>query len=127
MPACCRAVGARVHDDGSTLTVWLPVATSQAIVTDLATNPRIAIAMSEPISHETIQIKGRTCAVRLAGSDERNIVSQQMERLADVLEQLGMPRRVTSRISRWPAFAIDVSVDEVYDQTPGPRAGRLVR
>jgi hypothetical protein len=26
-------------------------------------------------------------------------------------------------VTCWPAFAIDLLVEEIYDQTPGPRAG----
>jgi hypothetical protein len=40
-----------------------------------------------------------------------------------VLEQIGLPPHVTMSVAHWPAFAIDVSVEEVFDQTPGPRAG----
>ena len=127
MPACCRAVGARAEAGGEAVTVWVPVATSRAIVENLATNPRIALVLSEPISHETIQVKGVSRSVRLALAGDRDVVVEQMEKLSAVLDRLGMPRRVTTRINRWPAFAIELSVEEVYDQTPGPKAGRLMR
>lgn len=127
MPACCRAVGARVAQDASSMTVWVPVATSESVVTNLASNPRIAMVVSEPISHETIQVKGVSSSVRLAQNEDRATVLEQMESLAAVLDRLGLPRRVTSRINRWPAFAIEFTIAEVYDQTPGPKAGRMVR
>jgi len=55
------------------------------------------------------------------------IVGVQLDRFADVLDLVGVPRRITRSLARWPAFAVDVEVDAVFDQTPGPRAGRLVK
>lgn len=127
MPGCCRAVGVRSSPDASQVTVFVPVATSQTIVTNLASNGRVAVVFSEPVSHETIQLKGTSTTVRLAAPDEKEIVRRQMEKFAEILDQLGMPRRITSRVNRWPAFAIEIAVEKVFDQTPGPKAGSLVR
>jgi hypothetical protein len=30
-------------------------------------------------------------------------------------------------MSRWPAFAVGLAVEAVFEQTPGPRAGTLVK
>ena len=97
------------------------------MINSLAVNPEVAVVVSEPVSHETFQIKGTSRVVRLGAAEEKEIVRQKIESLAAVLEQLGMPRRVTSRINLWPAFAIEVAVRDVFDQTPGPKAGRQIR
>jgi hypothetical protein len=39
----------------------------------------------------------------------------------------GVPRRVTRSFAHWPAFAIEIDVDPVFEQTPGPRAGTRLR
>ena len=44
-----------------------------------------------------------------------------------ILEQMGLPRAITLSVQHWPAFAVDVEVESVFDQTPGPRAGELLR
>jgi hypothetical protein len=127
MPSCCRAVGVKVGDDEQTATVWVPVPTSQETITNLAVNPRIAVVLSEPQTHVTVQIKGISRSVRLATADEREHVARQMERFGAALDVIGLPRRVTNRINRWPAFAIELEIEHVFDQTPGPKAGREVR
>lgn len=126
-PACCRAVGLRLDDDRQGVTVYIPVATGAEAVANLASNGRIAIVSSAPLSHETLQLKGRTRAVRIAAADEEPLVREGLERFADVLDQAGLPRAVTRSVACWPAFAVDVAVDSVFEQTPGPRAGVLVR
>jgi len=126
-PACCRGVGLKLADDRQGVTVYIPVATGAEAVANLATNGRIAVVSSEPVSHETLQLKGRIRAVRVAAAAEEALVRECLERFADVLDQVGLPRAVTRSMSCWPAFAVDVAVEAVFDQTPGPRAGALVR
>lgn len=126
-PASCRGVGLRLDPDRQGFTVYVPVATAAEAVANIATNGRIAVVSSDPLSHETLQLKGRIRAVRIAGADEEPVVRACVERFADVLDQAGLPRGVTRSVACWPAFAVDVAVEAVFDQTPGPRAGALVR
>jgi hypothetical protein len=44
-----------------------------------------------------------------------------------MLDSVGVPRRVSGRLAHWPAFAIDLRVEETFDQTPGPHAGTRLR
>jgi hypothetical protein len=126
-PVTCRATALVGHEDARCVTVYLPLATSAETVANIATSGRVAIVSSCPADHATIQLKGRSRGVRLAGESEAEVVTDQMERLADVLDHVGVPRRLTRRLTSWPAFAVDVQVEEVFDQTPGPRAGARMR
>ena len=125
-PACCRAIALFVDESGSRATVYLPVATSSEVVANLATTGRIAVTSTAPISHASVQLKGRSRGVRLAGDDERPRVEAALERFADVLADLGMPRRLTRSLRHWPAFAVELEVEAVFDQSPGPLAGALL-
>jgi hypothetical protein len=127
VPAICRAVGLQVDKGGQAVTVYLPVATAAETVANLATNGRIAIVSSDVLDHRTLQIKGRSRAVRVAGEEERAAVTRWLEAFAEVIYGIGMPRAVMMSLSHWPAFAVEVEVDAVFDQTPGPRAGCVVR
>jgi hypothetical protein len=122
-PSCCRAVGLHSTDDFETVTVYAPVATAQETIANLATTRRIAIGMSHPPDHSSLQIKGLLRAVRLARADEAALVEQQMEQYAAILAEIGLPRHMTRRVNHWPAFAVDVTGEQVFDQTPGPKAG----
>jgi hypothetical protein len=126
-PAACRGVSLVVDEDRQGFTVYVPVATGAETVANVASNGRIAVVASEPASHSTLQLKGRTRAVRVARDDEEERVRLSVERFADSLDAVGLPRGVTRTMTCWPAFAIEVAVEAVFDQTPGPRAGALVR
>jgi len=126
-PVTCRAAALVGHADGQSVTVYLPVATSAETIANIATSGRIAIVSSCPADHGTIQLKGRSRGVRVAGETDAEIVAAQVELSADTLDQVGLPRRITRSLASWPAFAVDVEVESVFDQTPGPRAGALVK
>jgi hypothetical protein len=126
-PAACRGVGLVVDEDGQGFTVYVPVATGTETVANIASNGRVAVSATEPASHTSVQLKGRTRAVRVAREDEEERVRLSIERFADSLDQVGLPRGVTRTMTCWPAFAIEAVVEAVFDQTPGPRAGALVR
>jgi hypothetical protein len=123
VPACCRGLAVRTNDEFETVTVYVPVATSHEIMANIATTRRVAIVCSQIPTHETTQIKGITRAVRLAPPSDEAFVRERIEGFAEALDLIGLPRRVARSMNCWPAYAIDVSVEEVFDQTPGPKAG----
>jgi hypothetical protein len=123
MPSCCRAIALKTNDDFATVTVYVPVATSHETMANIATTRRVAVTCSQIPSHESTQIKGLTRAVRLAPPSDQAFVQERLAAFADSLELIGLPRHISGRMSAWPAYAIDVSVEEVFDQTPGPKAG----
>ncbi len=126
-PCVCDAVALEVHPSGAGVTVYLPVAIAAETVANLATNGRVAVVSTYPPDHGTVQLKGQSRAVRLAGEEQRAFVTESLQQLAGVLDQMGLPRAITLSVQHWPAFAVDVDVEAVFDQTPGPRAGELLR
>jgi hypothetical protein len=126
-PSCCRGIAIRVDDDRQGVTVYVPVATGAETVANVASTGRIAIVASEPTSHSTLQLKGRTRAVRVAAEHEAEAMDAWFDRFTDVLDAVGLPRGISRAMNRWPAFAIEVAVEAVFEQTPGPRAGCLVK
>ena len=126
-PSFCRGIAVRWDDDLRAMTAYVPVATSRDMIGSVATTGQIAMSVSNPLDHATIQVKGTTATVRLATQDERALVDERLEEFADVLAEVGLPRRITRSITHWPAFAIEISVEEIFEQTPGPKAGTPIR
>jgi hypothetical protein len=126
-PSCCRATAVVANPDLSTLSVYLPVNTAQQTVANVATTRRIAVVSTHPIDHDSLQVKGTARAVRLARTDEAPLVLSYVESFADNVEKVGVPRTLTRSVAHWPAFVIEVDVHEIFDQTPGPRAGNAIR
>jgi len=127
VPAGCRAIGAVSGDELATLTVYVPMATSHEVLANIAATRRLAVVATYPPDHSTVQVKGTTTGVRLAADAEEAIVRERLESFADSLDVIGIPRRVTRAINHWPVFAIDLKIEEIFEQTPGPKAGTPIR
>lgn len=122
-PACCRAIALTSKDDFDSVVVYLPVATSQETLANVATTRRMAIICSEPLTHCSLQVKGLMRGVRLAGPAEEQFINESVGAWSRVLAEIGLPPHITHSFNHWPAFAVEVSVEELFDQTPGPNAG----
>jgi len=126
-PSCCRGIAIQSMDEFETITVFLPVATSHDTIHNVATTKQLAVVATHPRDNFATQFKGTTLDARLAREDESAFVRQRLDALADVLDRIGVPRRLTHRVAHWPAFALTMRVEQVFDQTPGPKAGSRVR
>ena len=127
IPSCCRAVALTSADDLKSVAVYLPIATSQQIIQDIATTHRMAVAVTHMVEHFSTQLKGTAHAARLARDDEAALVESRQQAFGDVIHGLGVPRRLTRSLAHWPAFVIDMGVEDVFEQTPGPKAGSRIR
>jgi hypothetical protein len=127
IPSCCRSYAIKSDDDLETLTVYLPVATSHDAIRSLATTKKLAVAATQPMESSATQLKGTTIETRLARDEEAAFVNERLEAFADMLMGFGVPRRLTRTAVHWPAFAITIRVEEIYEQTPGPKAGTRLR
>jgi hypothetical protein len=126
-PSCCHAAAIRPDNDLRTVAVYLPIATSQQVIQDIATTHRLAVAATQVIEHFSVQLKGTAQTARLARDDEAAFVEANHQAYMDVLHTIGIPRRLTRTLTHWPAFVVDMVVDEVFEQTPGPNAGERLR
>lgn len=126
-PACCRGVGLVADPDLTRATVFVPLATSRDVIANAAATKRVAVMASQVIDHTGYQIKGHIRALRLATDDETMAVRAYLMAFADLIIRIGMSPRVARGITYEPAFAIEFDVKEIYDQTPGPNAGRCVQ
>jgi hypothetical protein len=122
LPEVARAFGARVETGGRELTLFLPVATAERTLVNARENGRLAVCFSA-IDHRSYQVKGRLKGVRDANENDRRSIERYRAALAQMYGTVGMPPRLTYRISHWPAHAVRMEVESIFIQTPGPGAG----
>jgi hypothetical protein len=129
IPRGHRVCGWQVTPDGRTLTALVPAVSAEPMLATLRENGRIAITVEEIGTHETYQIKGRYLSHRPVRASEVEIATRTRERLAKGVRAVfddqfaaAMDASIPS-----PSLAVEIAVDEVFLQTPGPEAGtRLV-
>jgi cysteine synthase len=126
VPDEVMAAAALLDEEGRRLTVYLPVATSESSLANLRENGAVAVVLSQPLTHRTVQLKGRAETVRAAREDEREAVQRFAAGFDAEVEAIGLPTAVVRRRTKWPCHAVTFVVTEAYEQTPGPRAGEPI-
>src|ERR1700741_140065 len=127
VPACCRGIAVSTDGTLARATVYVPVATSRDIIANAATTKKLAVMITRVVEHVGVQLKGNVEAIRLASDEEGAFVRRRLQEFADVLDEIAPPRRVFLIVNHWPAFAVEITVEEVFNQAPGPRAGACIR
>jgi len=125
-PHGVRAMGAIVSSDRRRVTVFLPTVTSARALADLRDNGAIAITFSRPSDHQGIQLKGRVVGTRPATDEDRFVQERYRAAWFEQLHMIGVPRATSKRWAHWPAIAVELEVDALFLQTPGPGAGEAI-
>ena len=123
LPEAARGLAARVEAGGAELTVFLPKATSDQTIEYLRHNGRIAVCVSRPCDHRSVQLKGSVISIREADESDRQHILQYRIALAETWGTIGIPPRITLRMSHWPCHAVRLRAESIFNQTPGPGAG----
>ncbi|HEU0138513.1 MAG TPA: pyridoxamine 5'-phosphate oxidase family protein [Bryobacteraceae bacterium] len=130
VPEVTRAWGPRVSGDRKRVSLCVPLATSHKTLDNVEGNGAIAVAFSLPTNYRTIQLKGRRATAAEPDSIDLAAVERHRDVFAAVNEPLGQAR---DRVEAFWRVEIETSAvlvkitfaaEQVFDQTPGPGAGR---
>jgi hypothetical protein len=119
----------QVDGPGRTLTAFIPSSSAERLVEHVQDNGRIALTFEELGTHETYQIKGRYLSHRPVRPTEVDIALRTRERFARSLRALNPDERWATMMAASipsPALAVEIEVQEVFLQTPGPGAGTRI-
>lgn len=122
-PHATRCAAVRIHDDRKHVSVYLAEVLAPPMLRNLAETGRLAVQLSNPADHRTLQIKGRAVRTSLAPDSDRAFVEGYVQQLAHVVDELGISYERVVRMTCWPAVVVELNVEEIYLQTPGPGAG----
>jgi hypothetical protein len=124
-PTLARGLGIRVSPDRRTLTVFLSETHSSQVLRCLRENGAIAVAVTWPRTHETLQFKGRVGEIVPLSIDDRETMAAYQESFAEELETLGYRPEFTRQLLAGSESSVAVVFEpvEIFNQTPGPKAG----
>ena len=122
-PNGARAIAVTVEAGGEHLVVYVARVAAARILPDLEANGQAAVGFGRPIDDRACQVKGLFVGAREATDDERAKVLAQWDGFLGSLEKIGIPRAATRTWVTWPAVAIRLRANALFDQTPGPGAG----
>jgi hypothetical protein len=126
-PSTCRGLALTSKNDLLTVTVYVPVTTSRQTIANVTTTGRMTVVATDPLDNHSVQLKGTAATTRPAREDEEEAARRGFDGFAAALHSIGIPPRVTNAVTCWPAIAIEMKVEAIYDQTPGPKAGTRLK
>jgi hypothetical protein len=124
-PALARGLGIRVSSDRRTLTVFLSTTHSARLLQCLRENGAIAVAVTRPTTHETLQFKGRVREIVKPTEDDWKEMAAYRDSFVEELAKRGYQPEFTHQLLAGSENCVSVVFEplEMYNQTPGPKAG----
>ncbi len=124
-----RAVGCRVSADRARVSVVLSASQSVTLIEHIRLTGRVAVVVTEPSTHRALQLKGEDAVVEPRTEGDARLVAAYREAMVAELARIGFGGAFARTL--FAAEAEDLVVvaftpSAVFDQTPGPRAGKAV-
>lgn len=96
-------------------------------VAALAPGRAIAVTAADVPSLRSVQVKGRSLGVTPATDDDRARAARFVDGFfGDIVRTDGTSRRVLDRLIPADYVACTLTIEQLYDQTPGPGAGAVL-
>ena len=125
-PEIGRAVGCHSEPGMSHIELVVPERHWPGTVANIRQTGRTAATFSRPVDYETFQVKG-AAAIRDADRDDFALAARYMRDIEEVLSALGIPPAFSATwLSNEGAVIVTLSIEAVFVQTPGPRAGQAL-
>jgi hypothetical protein len=122
-PAAAQAMGATVIEDGTRLRVILNAEETQ-VLENLADTGAVALGATDVPTLRSLQVKGRAVLVEPVTVADRLRTDAYLADYFETISQTDGSRvDLLRRLVPRDFVALVMTVDELYDQTPGPQAG----
>ena len=126
MPECTRAWGIHVDTNRGTVTVLLSESIAGKTLDNLRENGMIAVTCTRPTDHITCQLKGKVRSIKPVNSAQQKMSRQWHHEFVAELKAIGVPSALGEAWIVEPTVAVEMAVTDVFDQTPGPGAGKRI-
>lgn len=129
-PNLCRVLACEVAPDRRRLTVLVSRPQAAELLRDVGRSGRLAVVFSQPSTHRTLQVKGEDAQIGPASAQQLAAVRQHRDAFAAEVVPLGFADatvRLLLTCDDDEIVAVCCTPVAVFDQSPGPRAGNMLR
>lgn len=129
LPSVSRVLACRVLADSGRIQLWLARSHSEQLLRDCLDCDRIALVASDPPTHRTWQIKGDEVTECVVAEDDAQRVRQHVREFASVITTLEFAPTFGHALYQHKVdelVSLSFVPRELFEQTPGPRAGQKV-
>jgi hypothetical protein len=126
-PRAARAWSVTVVDDAVGRLRIVVGADDPVTVANLRIGARVAVNGADVRTLRSVQMKGEVIVVDQAGPADLDVARVQSDRFLEAVHVTdGNPLEQLRRILPIEVAVVEIVVDEMFDQTPGPDAGGLL-
>jgi len=128
-PEITRAWGPRVSRDRRSLSLCVALAGNGRTLDNLRNNGRLAVTFALPTNYRSIQLWGHCLGTGEPNRDDLAALAEHRDSFARMNETMGVPRAVIETFWKQELRESSVMIkirfraEQIFDQTPGPRAG----
>jgi hypothetical protein len=129
VPEIARGWGLHVLDDRRTVEVCVGMPSSARTLENLARNGRIAVTCVRPTNYRQVQLKGREARALEPTPEDVARVESHRAAFAQEVDHVGIAAALAPGFwehDTGPLVKVRFAVEDAYDQTPGPQAGRAL-
>ncbi|HET8704659.1 MAG TPA: hypothetical protein VFM46_00045 [Pseudomonadales bacterium] len=122
-----RATGCRISPDRKRISLIMNQRWGEKLLHDIHTSHRLAAVFCLPITEQALQIKSSDAVVEALAPGDWGIVEHYQAMWEDQLRQLGFDVTLAHTMTRCEPsdmVVVSFSPEAVFEQTPGPDAGR---
>lgn len=130
VPSLSRALACVQSEDSTQLRLVLVASQSQDLLRDINAGSAVAVGFTEPSTHRTLQIKGRDARVEPLSNLDREALARSKKAFGHEIGQLGFDDAFNQRFFHaepHDLVVIAFTPEVVYQQTPGPGAGGVLK
>jgi hypothetical protein len=124
VPHSQRAWGPRVSEDGRSIELFVDRPAATTTVANLRDNGRIAVCLTQIDTNRSVQLKGRCVEVGDPEADDWSAIEEHRQGFTRATAMLGFPADMIRNLWSTQVVKLRFVVDDIYDQTPGPKAGK---
>jgi hypothetical protein len=97
---------------------------SGQLLENLKQNRLLAVTCTSPITYRSVQLKGWCVAIAEPEPEDAPWLARHREAFAESVRARGLPAHVSRNMWSTEVVKLKLLVEERYDQTPGPGAGK---
>lgn len=121
-----RSWGSYLCDERETLTIFIQAEAARPVISCLQENPNYALILSKPTNYQSLQIKGKFISSFTASNKDKLLIERYISLFTQEITSMGAPFSLMDNIITSPAVGMQLTIDEIYDSTPGKVAGRRI-
>lgn len=126
VPTLTRPLACRVSQNRRRVTILVLASLSGELLADVRANGQLALVVTMPSTHRTIQLKGSDAAQEAMRDGDHDLIARQREAFVQDVSRLGFEAALPKMLlegARDDVVAIGFTIDAAFTQTPGPGAG----